>query len=150
MTDDSGQSYPFTVDALLDKALGSDGYYGAFTANIDADAVTSPDADQIVAEATSRGVPIVSARQMLDWLDGRNGSSFQSLTWNGTMESFSVAVGAGANGLQAMLPTTAAAGTLATITVNGNPVAFTRQTIKGVEYALFQVAAGTYQAFYTP
>ena len=150
MTDDSGQSYPFTVDALLDKALGSDGYYGAFTANIDADAVTSPDADQIVAEARSRGVPIVSARQMLDWLDGRNGSSFQSLTWNGTMESFSVAVGAGANGLQAMLPTTVTAGTLTTITVNGSPVAFTRQTIKGVEYALFQVAAGTYQAIYTP
>ena len=87
---------------------------------------------------------------MLDWLDGRNGSSFQGLSWNGTTLSFSVSVGAGANGLQAMLPTAVTAGALTTLTVNGSPVAFTRQTIKGVEYALFQVAAGTYQAIYTP
>jgi hypothetical protein len=29
-------------------------------------------------------------------------------------------------------------------------VAFTRQIIKGVEYAIFTVAAGTYQATYAP
>jgi hypothetical protein len=87
---------------------------------------------------------------MLDWLDGRDGSSFQSLTWNGTMLSFSIAVGAGANGLQAMLPTTIAAGRLSTITAGGSPVAFTRQTIKGVEYAFVQVGPGTYQAVYAP
>jgi hypothetical protein len=34
--------------------------------------------------------------------------------------------------------------------MNGNPVAFTRQTMKGVEYALFQVAPGTFQGTYTP
>jgi len=39
---------------------------------------------------------------------------------------------------------------LTSITVNGNPVAFTRQTIKGIEYAIFTVAAGSYQAIYTP
>ena len=32
MTDESGQSYPFTVDTLLDKAIGPEGYYGAFVA----------------------------------------------------------------------------------------------------------------------
>ena len=37
MTDESGQSYPFTVDALLDKALGTEGYYGVFTANMHTD-----------------------------------------------------------------------------------------------------------------
>jgi hypothetical protein len=61
-----------------------------------------------------------------------------------------VAVGTGANGLQTMLPTTVAAGALSALTLNGSPVAFTRLTIKGVEYAVFQVAAGTYQAVYTP
>ena len=35
--------------------------------------------DAIVASAQARGVPVVSAQQMLDWLDGRNGSSFGSL-----------------------------------------------------------------------
>ena len=39
---------------------------------------------------------------------------------------------------------------LAALKVNGSPVAFTRQTIKGVNYALFQVAPGAYQGTYTP
>ncbi len=41
MTDESGQSYPFTIDTLLDNAVGPLGYYGVFTANMhtDADAI---------------------------------------------------------------------------------------------------------------
>jgi hypothetical protein len=150
MTDNSGQSYPFTVNALLDNALGPAAYYGVFTVSINADTVYSYEADQIVASARARGVPVVAARQMLDWLDGRNGSSFHSITGNGAMLSFSVAVGAGANGLQAMIPTTSVNGSLRTLTMNGNPVAFVREIIKGVEYALFLAAAGNYQASYTP
>ena len=38
--------------------------------------------DAIVASALSRGVPIVSAKQMLDWVDGRNNSSLRDLTWS--------------------------------------------------------------------
>ena len=38
---------------------------------------TTPGADAIVAAAKARGVPVVSAKQMLAWLDGRNGSSFR-------------------------------------------------------------------------
>ena len=34
MTDESEQSYPSTIDTLLDNALGPEGYYGAFTANM--------------------------------------------------------------------------------------------------------------------
>jgi hypothetical protein len=49
-----------------------------------------------------------------------------------------------------MLPTSVAAGTLTSITLNGSPVAFSTQTIKGIQYAMFQVAAGAYQATYTP
>ena len=37
MTDESGQTYPFTVDTLLDRALGPLGYYGVFTANMHTD-----------------------------------------------------------------------------------------------------------------
>ena len=36
MTDESGQTYPYTVDTLLDRALGLDGFYGVFTANMHA------------------------------------------------------------------------------------------------------------------
>ena len=37
MTDESGQSYPFTIDTLLNRALGPEGYYGVFTANMHTD-----------------------------------------------------------------------------------------------------------------
>ena len=76
MTDESGQTYPFTIDTLLDRATGPLGYYGAFTANMHTDSADRAGADAIVASAQTRGVPVVSARQMLDWLDGRNGSAF--------------------------------------------------------------------------
>ena len=104
--------------------------------------------DQIIASALARNVPVVTGRQMLEWLDGRNGSSFGSLTWNGTALSFTVAIGQGANALQVMLPTGSAVGSLSSITLNGNTVAFTAQTIKGVEYATLPAAGGTYQATY--
>jgi len=63
MTDEAGQAYPATVDALLDKAIGPEGYYGVFTANMHTDAanVPHPGAASIVAAAKARGVPVVSA-----------------------------------------------------------------------------------------
>ena len=49
-------------------------------------------------------MPIVSAKQMLTWLDGRNASSFGAIAFNGGTLSFTVTKDASANGLQAMLP----------------------------------------------
>ena len=106
--------------------------------------------DAIVASAQARGVSVITAKQLLTWLDGRNGSAFQSMTWNGTTLSFTVSVGTGANGLQILLPSVVSAGTLSTLTLNGSAVAFTTQTIKGIQYAVFQVGTGTYQATYAP
>jgi hypothetical protein len=152
MTDESGQTYPATINTLLENALGPNGHYGVFTVAIHGDAASSATANAIVVSAQSRGVPVISARQMLEWLDGRNGSSFQSLAWSGTTLSFSVDVAPGANGLQVMLPTNILTATrrLTSITLNGNAVAFSRQTIKGIEYAIVTVAAGSYQATYAP
>ncbi|MDQ1382985.1 MAG: hypothetical protein QOG65_364, partial [Actinomycetota bacterium] len=150
MTDESGQSYPLTIDTLLDNALGSSGYYGVFTANMHTDSATSSGADAIIASAQARHVPIVSARQMLDWLDGRNASSFTSVAWSGHVLTFGVAAGATANGLQAMLPMTSADGSpLASIKRGAASVPFTTQTIKGVAYALFDSVSGSYTATYT-
>jgi hypothetical protein len=152
MTDQSGETFPFTVDTLLDRALGPEGYYGAFTANIHMAIAYSPESDRIVAAAKARGVPIIAARQLRAWLEGRNGASFQELTWNGTSLTFAVSRQNGTDfiGLQAMLPASVSAGTLATLTLNGTPVAFVRETIKGVEYGVFTVGPGTYRATYAP
>ena len=148
MTDESGQSYPFTIDTLLNNALGSQGYYGAFTANMHTDSASHAGSDAIVSSALARGVPIVSGRQMLEWLDGRNDSSFQSLSWNGTALAFTIDPGNGANGLQAMVPTSSCAGPLTGVTRNGGAIGTAPQTIKGVGYAFFGATAGSYQATY--
>ena len=148
MTDESGQSYPFTINTLLDRALGPEGYYGVFTANMHTDSASSAGSDAIVASAQARGVPIVSARQMLTWLDGRNNSSFASITWNANELDFTIEHAAGANGLRAMLPTSSPSGPLTGVRLNGSAVATTTRTIKGREYALFDAAPGTYEATY--
>ena len=150
MTDESGQTYPFTVNTLLDRALGPTGYYGAFNANMHTDTANSAGADAIVASAKARGVPVVSARQMLTWLDGRNGSAFEAIQYTGDVLSFRVSVGAGATGLRGMVPTTFAGKALTGMTRDGAPITYSREVIKGVEYAFFAASAGAYTASYEP
>ncbi len=150
MTDESGQSYPFTIDTLLDRALGAEGFYGAYTINAHTDVSVTTEATTVVDSAQARSVPIVTGRQMLDWLDGRNSSSFSNLVWNGNNLNFVISPGSGANGLQAMLPTRAGSSLLLTA-INGpggGAVTTNKDTIKGIEYAFFSAAAGAYTATY--
>ena len=93
MTDESGQTYPYTIDTLLDKALGPEGYYGAFTINAHTDVAEITESTTTIASAKARGVPVVTAKQMLDWVDARNASSFQNLAWNSGQLSFTVEPG---------------------------------------------------------
>ncbi|MBC8074695.1 MAG: Ig-like domain-containing protein, partial [Chloroflexales bacterium] len=150
LTDESGQSFPFNIDALLDKALGPQGYYGAFTTNIHTDGGSnaSNNAAAIVASAQARGVPVVSARQMLTWLDGRNASSFAGIGWAGNTLSFSVNAASAARGLQAMVPAQNGSATLQSLTRGGTAVPFSVETIKGMPYALFAATDGAYAAQY--
>jgi hypothetical protein len=150
ITDESAQTYSTHISTLLNNALGSTGYYGAFTINMHSDVAASADNGVIVSTAQSKGVPVVSAKQMLTWLDGRNASVFSQIGWSGTTLTFSVAAGTGANGLQVMVPSTAGALTLKSLTLNGAPASFTTQTIKGVSYAFVTVAPGQYKATYGP
>ena len=149
LTDESGQSYPASANTLLDRAIGPEGYYGAFTANMHTDRAAD-DALAVVGSAQARGVPVVTARQMLAWLDGRNNSSFGSLDWSGSTLSFSITTASGANNLRAMLPTQTAGGPVTSINFNGAPISFTTEVIKGVEYAIFPALSGAYQASTTP
>ena len=123
MTDESGQSYPFNTDTLLNNALGASGFYGAFVVNAHNDQGSYPGiAPDVMSSAQSRGVPIISSLQLLTWLDGRNSSSFGSISWSGNTLTFNITQATGARNLQAMLPTTGPSGTLSSISLGGNPV----------------------------
>ena len=148
MTDESGQVYPGFVDQLLDNATGTLGYYGVFCANMHTDNVESTGSDAIISSALSHNVPVVSSKQMLTWLDGRNSSTFNSMSWNNNQLSFAINAGSGARNLVAMLPLTNTTLRLQSITVNGTTLPFTVQTIKGIDYASFSAATGNYVASY--
>ena len=150
LTDESIASFETATTTLLDNALGPQGYYGAFGANVHTDdPAPQASAEAIVAAAQARGVPVISYKQMLNWVDGRNGSTIRDVAWNSGTLSFGVTVAAGANGLQSMLPVSGPSGTLSAITRGGSPVAFAVQTIKGVQYGVFTAVSGTYQATYS-
>jgi len=157
ITDESGQNIPLHITTLLDNAIGPNGWYGVVTANMHTDAgnsVAIAGSAAIVAAAQARGVPVITAAQMLDWLDGRNGSSFGAIAWSGNTLSFTVSLGAGIGSTtpeaQVLLPYDAATGALTGLTRNGDPVAWTAQTIKGVAYAVFSGLPGNYAATYAP
>ncbi|WP_446742622.1 Ig-like domain-containing protein [Silvibacterium acidisoli] len=148
MTDESGQSYPYTVDTLLGNALGSEEYFGVLTANMHNDLVKSRGADAILASAEKHHVPVITAAQLLQWLDGRNASRFRNLTWLGNRLSFSIEVGIGGNGIEAMLPVQSAVGDLASVSLNGTAVQWQKRSVAGIDYAVFAAAPGTFSASY--
>jgi hypothetical protein len=148
MSDESGQTYPANVNALLDNAVGPQGYWGVFTANMHTDLVSSPGSDAVINSAVARSVPVISAKQILDWTEGRNASSFREFSWAGNTLGFRIVANAGANGLEAMLPLQGPSGTLTTLQRGGSPVAFTTRTVKGVDYAVFNAIGGTHTAVY--
>ncbi len=55
MTDESGQTYPFTSDTLLARAAGPEEQYGVYTVNAHTDSGDSPEARAVVASAQSLG-----------------------------------------------------------------------------------------------
>ena len=137
------------ANALLDNAVGSAGYYGVFTANNHNDPEEGPDhAANIVAAAQAHGAPVITAKQLLTWLDGRNSSAFQGVAFNGGQLTFNIAQASGAHGLQAMLPINGSTGALQGLTRNGAPVATSARTVKGIAYAVFDAQSGSYVATY--
>jgi Domain of unknown function (DUF4082)/Putative Ig domain len=148
MTDESSQAYPFTIDSLLDRALGVEGYYGAFVANMHTDVASHPSNDAIIASAGNRGVPLISANQLLTWLDARNASAIRSLAWDGSVQTFSLVVNDKARGLMTMVPV-ANGKNVVSIKQDGVVVSFYVEVIKGIKYAFFAGATGNYKVSFS-
>ncbi|HEX4698282.1 MAG TPA: hypothetical protein VH857_02845, partial [Actinomycetes bacterium] len=148
MTDESDIDIAMHIATLLDNALGSNGYYGAFTANMHTDSAPHAGAQAIVDAAVARGVPVVSAAQMLTWLDGRNNSSFGGVSYANGRLRFAVSRAPGSNGLMGMVPANAGAGGLTQLTRDGAAVPIKHRTVKGIDYLTFDAAAGSYVATY--
>jgi FlgD Ig-like domain len=144
--DNANTEVPKMAKALMDNALGANGYYGAFTIQVHTDVWQhDPGRYAVVDYAMSHGVPVISEAQLLRWLDGRNASSFQDVAYaaDGTL-TFKVHQDAAAAGLQAMIP----AQGLTALKHDGVAMAIQTQTIKGIAYAILPDASGSYEAKY--
>jgi hypothetical protein len=148
ITDESEQDIPTTISTLLNNAVGTRGYYGVITANMHTDTATSTGSDQIMSQARTMNISVVSALQVLNWLDGRNSSVFGGLNWSGNTLTFTVTASPKATGLEALLPANSPTGPLTALFLNGSPISFASNTIKGVNYAIFLAPSGTYTAVY--
>ncbi len=140
MTDESGQSYPYTIDTLLDNALGSKQYFGAFTINAHTDVDEITESTTTVASAKARNIPIITAKQLLDWTDARNASTFKNMSWAGNKLTFTVAcrraqphdAGACPGRWQAINK----------VTRGSRDVSYAMRTVKGVNYAFVTADGG--------
>ena len=151
MTDESGIGIADFCNAVLDKATGAEGYYGVFAANMHTDTAIHTGSNAIIASALAHQIPVVSAKQMLTWIDGRNNSSFGSISWAGNVLSFTVTAAGGSTNLRAMLPYNSGTDVLSQITRAGSAIGFTLSTIKGIQYAFFDASVtGNYTATYGP
>ncbi len=148
LVNESGMTYPAAIETLLDRALGPLGYYGAFGTHYD---YTDWFDRQLVAAGKARGIPMVSAAQLLTWLDARAAASFTPVAWNGTTATFSATVPSEARELmRGTIPASTTHGVLTTLTKDGQDVPFTTETIKGVRYGMFTATTGEYKAGYAP
>jgi hypothetical protein len=135
------------IEELLSAAEDERGYYGAFGTHYD----FSDDFDQQLMDiATRRGVPMISAAQLVDFTDGRQASSFINVTQSESGDmTFQVAVDPRASGkLTAMLPVNSGGTALTALTAGGAAIDYDIEILKGIPYALFTAENVSYTASY--
>lgn len=135
-----------SVNALLNNAVGSPGFYGIFGTHYD---MTSSYDVTLYEAAASRGIPLISSAQALTWLDGHGSSTFSDFSGAAGQYLFTVSAAEGAYGLKAMMPINSAGGTLNNLKLAGTNVSYQTQAVKGVQYAVFDASPGNYTATYS-
>lgn len=143
------ETFKTDLDAVgdaIERAIGPEGFYGAFGTHYD---FHFPFDETLMDLATVNNVPMVSAQQMLDWVDARSASTTAGLAWDGSILTFDAQVDPDAEGLlRLMLPVTSNGGDLAWLRASDGPVEYEVHTIKGVDYAFFDAVPGAYTAGY--
>jgi hypothetical protein len=134
------------INAVFDNASGSTGYYGIFGTHFD---MSDPYHFTLFDQAKANNVSIISSDQALTWLDGRNSSKFSAFGGGDGQFTFTIDVATGAQNLRAMMPTADDGGTLTGITRAGGAVSYQTQTVKGVQYAIFDGQPGDYTVTYS-
>ncbi|MCC6492540.1 MAG: hypothetical protein IT424_05920 [Pirellulales bacterium] len=140
---DRGFSAQQAVDAMegMFEAAEQRGYYSAFVNNIhpvryEGSDITSQWAHAIWQYCQDEGIPMWSAEMLLDFVQARSATQFNGVAYEGNSVAFDYVAGADRPDLTVMLPLTWGERRLLDITLDGQPVEWTSETIKGRQYAL--------------
>lgn len=134
------------VRSMIERALGAEQFFGAFGTHFD---YSDRFSEVLLSVARQHGVALVTADQMLSWLDGRNSSRFDDIAWQNSTLRFTVHVGAGAEAAFATLPFVFDDKEITAITCGSERLSFEVETLKGLETALFPAREGRCEAVYT-
>lgn len=145
LNDETGQLYPETIEVALDQACGYGGRATVLTANMHTDLGASSGSDAIVAAARRRGVPVISARQLLTWLDGRSSSSFGRIERDGDALRFSVIASQDAVGLTAVVPLPPGFSGVRSLTCDGETIAHEVEQLWGARHVVFRARSGRHE-----
>ncbi len=127
------------------------GYVAIIGTHYDFSAASAPMEKALRDAAADAKVALVSGQQVAQWLDGRNGSSFQDISWAQGRLRFKVETAPNTTGIMALLPVDAiGVGAQIRISRGGTVVPHQIKIIKGVRSAMFPAPTGAYEAVYTP
>ena len=143
-----GMTGPQAIDIMttMFETAEREGYYSAFVNNIHpvryygAD-ITHEWANAIWQYCQERDIPMWSAEKLLDFTLARSESQFENIAYAPGSLEFDFLAGAAGADLTLMLPINWAGDQLREILVDGSPVAWLAEEIKGIDYAMFTTTA---------
>lgn len=157
MTADMGYTVDEVKQVIKTMLIAAEhGYYSAFVANIHPvryirykdpvnkvwdtqgeDPITQTWAHAMWDYAAAQGILMWSAEKYLDFVEARAAARFDNLNWDGTHLMFNFNTPLGGQDLTLMVPDDG----LISVDVDGIPIVFKRELVKGRNYALFTIQA---------
>ena len=154
---DKGMTAQQTVEIITDMLkAGRNGFYSAFVNNIHQcryngsygkDRITPVWPHAVWAYCRDEGIPSWSAEMLLDFVEARNASRFENITWRTDSKpdrcelTFDFHTPVEGQDLTIMIPTRWSGQVLGSVTADGKTMAPTNQTVKGIEYGMFTTKA---------
>ncbi len=135
------------TEQLIDASIAGD--YAALMTQFHVDyyGVARPWAENTVAYAASKNMPLWNADEWLRFTETRYGTNYNNFNWNGATRTLTFNLEATTQSgltLSTMLPLTYQGGGLQTVTVDGSNTAYTSQTIHGMNVAFVTTNTGNH------
>ena len=150
---DKGMTAEQTVE-IITRMLeaGRDGFYSAFVANIHQcryngsygnDRITPVWPHALWAYCRDEGIPSWSAEMLLSFVEARNATRFENITWRTDSEpdrrelAFDFRTPVGGQDLTIMIPRRWSGQVLDSVAADGKTMALANEAVKGIEYGMF-------------